>query len=93
MAHAPAIERGSVGLTGPPGPISLEGWIYALGGFEHLIAYGELSWPDFVVHDGCILPEGFTEDGYRGFLEQTGGDKRAVEAMMNHVQVVDLVQA
>jgi hypothetical protein len=71
--------------------VSLEGWIYALGSFEQLIAYGELFWPDFVEHDGCILRRGFTEEAYRGFLEQTGGNKQAVEAVMNHVHVVDLI--
>jgi hypothetical protein len=41
-------------------PVSLEKWINAVGSSEHLIAYGELLWPDFVEHDGCILCRGFT---------------------------------
>ena len=72
-------------------PVGLEWWIYAIGSFEHLIAYGELLWPDFVEHDGCILRRNFTEESYRGFLEQTGGNKQAVEAVVNHVHVVDLI--
>jgi hypothetical protein len=71
-------------------PVGLEGWIYALGSFEQMIAYGELFWPDFVEHDGCILRTGFTVESYRGFMEQTGGDKRAVEAVINHVHISDL---
>lgn len=31
-----------------------------------------------------------TEAGYGGFMQQTGGDKRAVEAVLNHRHVLDL---
>ena len=71
--------------------VSLGHWIFAIGSFEHMIAYGELFWPDFVEHDGCILRAGFSEESYLGFLEQTGGDKRAVEAVINHVHIFDLI--
>src|SRR4051812_46438392 len=65
--------------------ISLKGWIYAVGNFEHMIGYGELFWPDFEELDGCVLRAGITEDGYRSFMEHAGGDRRAVEAVINHV--------
>jgi hypothetical protein len=71
-------------------PVSLEGWIFALGRYEHMIAYGELFWPDFVEHDCCILLAG-GEESYAGFMKQTGGNKQAVEAMINHLHVIDLV--
>ena len=72
-------------------PVSLDHWIWAVGSFEQMIAYGELFWPDFVEHDGCILRAGFAEENYRGFMQQTGGDKRAVEAVINHVHISDLI--
>ena len=33
---------------------------------------------------------GVSEAGYRGFMQQTGGDKRAVEAVLNHRHILDL---
>jgi hypothetical protein len=57
--------------------------------FEHAIAYGELFWPDFAEHDGCILFAGFSEKSYQGFMEQTGGNRQAVEAVMNHRHIID----
>ena len=70
--------------------MSVADWIGCVGGFEHAIGYGELFWPDFVELDGCVFFAGVSEAGYRGFLDQTGGDKRAVEAVLNHRHVLDL---
>ncbi len=73
--------------------IDLLGWVGCVGGIEHAIAYGELFWPDFVAFDGCVLLAGFGGDSYRGFMSQTGGDRRAVEAVMNHRHVADIFSA
>ena len=32
----------------------------------------------------------FTENNYQGFMRQTGGNKTAVESVMNHIHVLDL---
>jgi hypothetical protein len=68
-------------------------WIECIGSFEHAIGYAWLFWPSFVVHDDCILGEGFAEDTYRGFLDQAKGDKSAVEAVMNHVHIAEMFSA
>jgi hypothetical protein len=70
--------------------IDLLSWIGCVGSIEHAIAYGELFWPEFVEFDGCIFFAGFSEESYRGFMSQTGGDRRAVEAVMNHRHILDL---
>ena len=70
--------------------VTLQEWIHAVGSFDHMIAYAELFWPDFVEHDGCILRRS-GEASYQGFMEQTGCDKEAVEAVINHVHVIELV--
>jgi hypothetical protein len=70
--------------------IDVEDWIGCIGNFEHLIGYVELIWPRFVEHEGCILHEGFSVEGFRGFMEQARGDKRSVEAVMNHLHIADL---
>ena len=61
--------------------IDLLSWIGCVGNIEHAIAYGELFWPEFVEFDGCILFAGFREDSYKGFMSQTGGDRRDVEGV------------
>lgn len=70
--------------------IDLDSWLGCVGSFGHAIAYGELFWPEFVEHDGCILFAGFSEVSYQGFLDQAKGDKTAVEAVMNHRHILDL---
>jgi hypothetical protein len=70
--------------------IDLLAWIGCVGSTKHAIAYGELFWPDFVEFDGCVLFAGFNEESYRGFMSQTGGDRRAVEAVMNHRHITDI---
>jgi hypothetical protein len=70
--------------------IDLEAWIGCIGSIEHAIAYGELFWPEFVELDGCVFFAGVTEKGYSEFMQQTGGDKRAVETVLNHRHILDL---
>jgi hypothetical protein len=58
-----------------------------------LKAYQELFWPDFVEHDGCVLMgfEAADETTYQQWLQQTGGNKRKVESVMNHRHIIDLL--
>src|SRR5262249_657232 len=70
--------------------IDAKSWLGCVGSFDHAIAYGELFWPDFVEHDGCVFFAGFSEAGYRGFMDHTNGNKKAVQAVMNHRHVLDL---
>src|SRR5579862_7666264 len=71
--------------------IDLRSWIGCVGSFEHAIAYVELFWPDFKLFDDCVFFAGFSEEAYQGFLTQTGGNKQAVEAVMNHQHMLDLI--
>ena len=70
--------------------VSIAVWIGCIGSIDHAIGYGELFWPEFVELDGRVFFAGVTEDGYGGFMQQTGEDKRAVEAVLNHRHVLDL---
>jgi hypothetical protein len=70
--------------------IGLRSWIGCVGSIEHAIAYGELFWPEFTELDGCVFLSGVTEETYRGFAQAAGGDKRAVEAVINHRHICDL---
>jgi hypothetical protein len=55
-------------------------------GISDLVKYmTDLFWPEFVIHDGCLLRKaGFTQETYRGFHRQTGGDRKAIEWVINH---------
>ena len=64
--------------------IDIDGWICGVGNFEHAIGYTRLFWPEFVEYKGCVFRADFSVESYEGFLEATKGDKRAVEAVMNH---------
>jgi hypothetical protein len=70
--------------------IDLESWIGCDGDIEHAIGYGELFWPDFVEHNDCVLYAPFNKDSYLGFMQQTSGNRRAVESVMNHRHILDL---
>jgi hypothetical protein len=70
--------------------IDVVAWIGCIGNWEHLIGYIELIWPRFVEHESCILRAGFSPESFRGFMEQTRGDKKSVEAVMNHLHIADL---
>ncbi len=65
-------------------------WIGFVGRVDHAIAYGEWFWPEVIEIDGCVFLSGATEEGYLSFLQGAGGDKRAVEAVMNHRHIYDL---
>jgi hypothetical protein len=71
--------------------IDIDSWIGCVGNYEHFIGYGHLLWPDFIEHDDCVFfAHRFTEDNYRAFMQQTKGDKRAVECVMNHKHILDI---
>jgi hypothetical protein len=71
--------------------VDIATWISCEGDHKHLIGYAQILWPHFVEHDGCIfLGESIDEDNYRAWLAQTKGDKKRVEAVINHRHIVDL---
>ncbi len=74
-------------------PFSPNDWISCVGNFEHAIGYVSIFWPEMYEYDGCVfvssLPE---EENYRAWLSQTEGEKRSVEAVLNHLHIIDLFQ-
>ncbi len=67
------------------------GWLYHAGSLGQAIAYAELFWPSFVEHDGCILlADRYEPANFQGWMESTKGDRRAVEAVLNHTHILDL---
>ncbi|HEY1189510.1 MAG TPA: hypothetical protein VGE74_17830 [Gemmata sp.] len=67
------------------------GWLAHVGSFGQAIAFAELFWPEFVEHEGCVLlARRFDPVSFRQWIEATGGDRRAVEAVLNHTHILDL---
>jgi hypothetical protein len=70
-----------------------ETWLSFSGSFELTIAFGTLFWPEFTTHEDCVFFAPFTNASrasYQGFMEQTKGNKRSVEVVMNHRHILDL---
>jgi hypothetical protein len=63
-------------------------WWYVTGSIEQALAYAELFWPQFVVHEGCVLLAR-SIDGYGPWSERLE-DKADIEAMLNHRHILDL---
>jgi hypothetical protein len=72
--------------------LNVDSWLTRIGSYEHAVAYARLFWPAFTIHEDCVLFAGFSEKIFGGFMEQTGGNKQAVEAVMNHRHILDLFQ-
>jgi len=70
--------------------IDLESWIGCHGSFRLAVWYAAVFWPGFVEFDGYILSVDFSEQSLRGFEIQQKGNRRGVEAVMNHVHIADI---
>ncbi len=72
---------------------SADDWICGIGRFDHAIGYLTVFWPSLYEHDGCIFVGGKPdEENYQSWLKSTEGNKKSVEAVLNHVHIIDLFQ-
>jgi hypothetical protein len=70
--------------------IDLESWVGCTGNFPLAVGYLTIFWPRFVEFDGYILREGFSLESLQGFESTCRGNRRAIEAVMNHLHVADI---
>ena len=70
--------------------IDLDGYLSCMGNYELAIGFANFYWPTFVEHDGCIFRGDVNLDIYQQWNAQTEGDKTAIEAVMNHVHILDI---
>jgi hypothetical protein len=68
----------------------IESWIAAVGRFDHAIAYGQIFWPQFRIHDDCVLFANCPDTAFDHWMQHTTGDRTAVEAVLNHRHILDL---
>jgi hypothetical protein len=72
--------------------IDIDSWISCIGRFDQAIGYGKVFWPDFAIHDDCVLFAPVSVAAFDDWVRHTGGSKRSVEATMNHRHILDLFQ-
>jgi hypothetical protein len=70
--------------------IDAESWIRCIGRFDHAVGYAQLFWPEFTIHDDCIMFTDFTVESYQKWMNHTSGHRGQVEAVMNHRHILDL---
>lgn len=71
--------------------ISIADWVGEVGNFELAIGYSRVFWPRFVEFRGYVLVEEAADEDLVAMWEATtGGDKRAVEAVLNHIHMIDI---
>ena len=55
------------------------------------LAIARLVWPTFIDVEGCVvLKEHYDQGSFEEWWESTGGDRQAVEAVINHVHLWDV---
>lgn len=71
---------------------SLWDYLSGVATVEMAIAFTKLFWPDFVEHEkGIFLAEAFDVQIYQDWKEKLGCDISAIERMMNHQHIDDLL--
>ena len=70
--------------------IDANAWISCIGRYDHLLGYISILWPEFALYDGCVFQGLPDPKNYEGFMEALGGNKTAVERVMNHQHILDI---
>jgi hypothetical protein len=73
--------------------IDVKSWIGSVGDFQRAIGYSALFWPAFEEIEGCVVRGDASPEDVRKWMEHLKGDRRGVEATVNHLHLVDLHDA
>ena len=61
---------------------------------DHFFAVASLLWPEVIQHEGGLfLANGFTLPSFEAWSRQTAGNLTAIERVMNHRHVRDLLRS
>jgi hypothetical protein len=67
------------------------GHVGQVGGATLAAAFATLFWPTFVESRGCVLlAERYDEDAFEAWRQSLNGDRRGIEAVVNHVHIWDI---
>jgi hypothetical protein len=69
--------------------IDLESWASCSGSFGLAVGYAEYFWPEFDVVEGYVVRAGTTSSEVEQW-EGNASDRRAIEATMNHMHLIDI---
>jgi len=67
--------------------IDVRTWVECEGNFRMAIGYSTLFWPRFTEFEDYVLREGFSVECLRDFQQQCGGERKRIEAVMNHLHL------
>jgi hypothetical protein len=70
--------------------IDVEAWIGCSGNFRLAVGYSVIFWPRFVEFEGYVLRQGFSVDVLRNCESKCSGDRKAIEAVLNHLHIADI---
>jgi hypothetical protein len=71
--------------------IDPESWIACVGSCELATGYSLIFWPSFINFEGYVLREShFSEENLRAWQRSPELDRRAIEAVINHVHLLDI---
>ena len=70
--------------------IDLETWVGCIGNFSLAVGYLSIFCPEFVEFNGYVLRKDFSEDAMRGVEQNCAGNRKAIEAVMNHLHIADI---
>ncbi len=71
--------------------IDARSWIACVGNYELAAGYSLIFWPRIVEFSRYILREGhFSEETVREWERATNNDRRAIEAVINHIHLIDI---
>jgi hypothetical protein len=74
------------------GDYTLWDYLFGVANIEIAIIFTKLFWPDFIEHEGGIfLSEAFNCQIYEQWKIELGNDVAAIEQVMNHQHVDDLL--
>ena len=71
--------------------IDPRGWVACTSSNDLAVGYSLIFWPRFILIDDYVLREGeATGDSLRDWERSASGDRKSIEAVMNHWHIVDL---
>jgi len=73
--------------------IDPESWVGCEGNFQLASAYSLIFWPTFTEYDGMVFRGEVDPTHIEAWLKSCSGDKRSVEATVNHLHILDLHHA
>ena len=72
------------------GPWAIDVWLANIGRYDAALAYASLFWPVFTEIDECVLLGPGVPESYAAWRASHGDDPGAIEAVLNHLHLLDL---